>query len=115
MVDEAIQYAETKNVLIVHSAGNDGVNIDNPENNHYPIAIYQNNKRADNFIAVGWNRPLFNYRLAHPYSNYGKQNLDLFAPGSDIFSTIPNNRYDYKSATSMSAPCVSGVLALLLS
>ena len=114
-VDEAILYAAKKNVLIVHCAGNDGVNIDSADNYHYPIAIYLNGSKAGNFITVGWSRPLFNFRLAHPYSNYGKMNVDLFAPGSDIFSTIPNNGYDFKSGSSMSAPVVSGVAALLLS
>ncbi|HMG66791.1 MAG TPA: S8 family serine peptidase, partial [Chitinophagaceae bacterium] len=114
-VDEAVRYAEKKDVLIIHCAGNDGVNIDSSVNYHYPIAIYNNGNKAKNFITVGWNRPLFDFRLAHPYSNYGKKNLDLFAPGSDIFSTVPNNGYDFKSGSSMSAPMVSGVAALLFS
>jgi cell wall-associated protease len=115
MVDEAIRYAAEKDVLIVHAAGNDGADIDSPSNYHYPIPIYENGNRADNFITVGWSRPLFDYRLAHPYSDYGKINVDLFAPGSDIYSTVPNNGYDYKSGSSMSAPVVSGVAALLFS
>jgi cell wall-associated protease len=113
VVDDAIRYAEGKNVLIVHSAGNDG--DDNDTANHYPIAMYENGQKASNFISVGWSRPLFNYRLAHPNSNYGKKNVDLFAPGSDIFSTIPGNGYDFKSGSSMSAPVVSGIAALLFS
>ena len=115
MVDEAIKYAERKNVLLVHAAGNDGVDIDSSKNYHFPIAIYDDGSKAGNFITVGWNRPLFDYRLAHPYSDYGKLNVDLFAPGSDIFSTVPNNAYDYKSGSSMSTPVVSGVAALLFS
>ncbi|MEO8110521.1 MAG: S8 family peptidase [Ginsengibacter sp.] len=115
LVDEAVRYAETKNVLIIHAAGNDGVDIDIAANYHYPIAIYANGKKADNFITVGWSRPLFDYRLAHPYGDYGKLNVDLFAPGSDIFSTIPGSGYDYKSGSSMSTPVVAGVAALLLS
>ena len=82
-VDEAVRYAEKKNMLIVHCAGNDGVNIDSAANYHYPIAIYTNGGRATNFITVGWNRPLFDYRLAHPYGDYGKLNVDLYVPGSD--------------------------------
>lgn len=113
VVDDAIRYAEAKGVLIVHSAGNDGDNNDTA--NHYPIAIDENGKKAANFISVGWSRPLFNARLAHPYSNYGKINVDLFAPGSDIFSTVPGNAYDFKSGSSMSAPVVSGIAALLFS
>ncbi len=115
IVDKAVRYAEKKNVLIVHAAGNDGVDIDSAKNYHYPIAIYDDGSKASNFITVGWNRPLFDYRLAHPYSDYGKLNVDLFAPGSDIFSTVPNNAYDYKSGSSMSTPIVSGVAALLFS
>jgi cell wall-associated protease len=115
LVDEAIRYAEKKNVLIIHCAGNDGVNIDSFTNYHYPIPIYNNGGKASNFITVGWNRPLFDYRLAHPYSNYGKMNVDLFAPGSDIFSTVLDNTYDFKSGSSMSAPVVAGVAALLIS
>jgi len=114
-IDNAIKYAQTKNVLIIHAAGNDGVNIDSAENYHYPIANFQNGERAANFITIGWSRPLFDYRLAHPYSDYGKMNVDLFAPGSDVYSTVPNNSYDFKSGSSMSAPIVSGVAALLLS
>jgi subtilisin family serine protease len=112
-VDDAIRYAERKNVLIVHSAGNDG--DDNDTANHYPIAVYENGEKAANFISVGWSRPLYNYRLAHPYSDYGQRNVDLFAPGSDIFSTVPGDGYDYKSGSSMSAPVVSGIAALLFS
>lgn len=115
LVDGAIRYAEKNNVLVIHAAGNDGVNIDSAENYHYPIAIFQNGERATNFITVGWSRPLFDYRLAHPYSDYGKLNVDLFAPGSDIYSTVPDNGYEFKSGSSMSAPVVSGVAALLFS
>jgi cell wall-associated protease len=115
VVDEAISYAEKKNVLIVHCAGNDGVSIDSAINYHYPIAIYNNGHKASNFITVGWSRPLFDYRLAHPYGDYGKLNVDLYAPGSDIWSTVPGNGYDFKSGSSMSAPATSGVAAALLS
>ena len=115
LVDNAIRYAEKKNVMIIHAAGNDGVDIDSNKNYHYPIAIYEDGHKASNFITVGWSRPLFDYRLAHPNSDYGKKNVDLFAPGSDIFSTVPNNGYDFKSGSSMSAPVVSGVAALLFS
>jgi len=113
LVDEAIRFAEEKHVLIVHTAGNDGNNDDSL--NYYPVARYSDGKKASNFINVGWSRPLFNERLAHPNSGYGKKNVDLFAPGSDIFSTVPGDGYNYKSGSSMSAPCVTGVAALLFS
>lgn len=113
LLDQAIKYAESKNVLIIHAAGNDGVDIDSETNYHYPVAIFDDRTRASNFITVGWSRALFDYRLAHPYSDYGKLNVDLFAPGSDIYSTVPNNNYDFKSGSSMSAPVVTGIAALL--
>jgi len=115
LVDAAIRYAEKNDVLLIHAAGNDGADIDLPVNYHYPIAILGDNTRVRNFITVGWSRELFNYRLAHPRSDYGKINVDLFAPGSDIYSTIPGNEYGSKSGSSMSAPIVTGVAALLFS
>jgi subtilisin family serine protease len=115
LLDEAIHYAEKKKVLIIHCAGNDGVNTDSFYNYHYPVALYDNGKKANNFITVGWSRPLFDYRLAHPNSGYGKMSVDLFAAGTDIFTTAPHNEYDFRSGSSMSAPCVTGVAALLLS
>jgi subtilisin family serine protease len=115
LIDEAIHYAERKSVLIIHCAGNDGVNIDSTDNYHYPIPLFDNGKKASNFITVGWSRPLFDYRLAHSNSCYGKLNVDLFAPGSDIYTTVPNNTYDFKAASSMSTAVVTGVAALLLS
>jgi len=113
VVDEAIRYAEKKDVLIVHAGGNDGE--DNDSWPHYPTAEYESGGRARNVITVGWSRPKFDERLAHPLSDYGVRTIDVFAPGSDIFSTIPGDKYDYKSGSSMSAPIVSGVAALLLS
>ena len=115
LIDRAIKYAEKNNVLIIHAAGNDGVDIDTETNYHYPITIYDDGTRAENFITVGWSRALFDYRLAHPYSDFGKLNVDLFAPGSDIYSTVPSNSYDFKSGSSMATSVVTGLAALLLS
>jgi len=114
LLDKAIQYAEHKKVLIIHCAGNDGVNIDSFYNYHYPMAVLDNGKKAASFITVGWSRPLFDYRLAHPNSGFGKFNVDLFAPGSDVYTTAPHNQYDSRSGSSMSTPIVTGVAALLL-
>ena len=113
VVDDAVRYAEKKDVLIVHAAGNDGE--DNDSWPHYPSADYESGGRARNVISVGWSRPKFDERLAHPFSDYGAHTVDIFAPGSDIFSAVPGDKYEYKSGSSMSAPMVSGVAALLLS
>ena len=112
-VDEAVRYAESKNVLIFHAAGNSGDNDDTAS--YYPTGLYKDGTKATNFITVGWSRPKFDYRLAHPYSNYGKNQVDLFAPGSDIYSLVPVNASGEKSGSSMSTPMASGVAALLLS
>src|SRR6185295_20196122 len=84
-------------------------------NYHYPMPVYANGTKAVHFITVGWSRPLFDYRLAHPNSGYGKLSVDLFAPGSDIYTTAPHDQYDSRSGSSMSTPVVTGVAALLLS
>ena len=113
MVDDAVRYSEEKHVLLIHSAGNDGEN--NDTSYYYPVAVYENGDTARNFITVGWSRSKFNERLAHPHSNYGARSVDLFAPGSDIFSTMPFDNYEFRSASSMSTAIVTGVAALLYS
>ncbi len=112
-LDKAIRYAEKKKVLIFHAAGNDGSN--NDLDNSFPNPYYENGIKASNFITVGWTRAKFDARLAHQFSNYGLKTVDLFAPGSDIFSTVLDNLYDGKSGTSMASPCVAGVAAMLFS
>src|SRR5690606_11874042 len=49
------------------------------------------------------------------FSNYGRSIVDVFAPGVDILSTIPDGEYEANSGTSMAAPVVSGVAALIMS
>jgi len=49
------------------------------------------------------------------FSNYGIINVDVFAPGDDIYSTMPGNEYDFQGGTSMAAPAVAGVAALIRS
>ena len=68
LVDEAVRYAEARQVLIVHAAGNHGANLDSVP--HYPTATDRSGRRATNFINVGYgSRSLFNQRMAHPLSN----------------------------------------------
>ncbi|MBV8253754.1 MAG: S8 family serine peptidase [Chitinophaga sp.] len=113
-VDEAVKYAEQKGVLLVHAAGNDGQNNDSIPN--YPNPNFLSGGKATNFITVG---AIGNGRgkdKVANFSNYGKQEVDLFAPGVQIYSTIPGgNKYGAASGTSMAAPVVVGVAALVLS
>ena len=115
-VYEAIKYAASKDVLIVHAAGNDGANLDDPKNPNYPNDQVNNGPEiADNVITVGALDPKYGSEMVASYSNYGAINVDVFAPGTDIYSTIPNNKYEFMPGTSMAAPAVAGVAALVRS
>jgi cell wall-associated protease len=112
-VDDAVKYAESKGVLLVHAAGNDNEDVD--VNDNFPVAIYNNGQKANNWITVGASGDPTNGGLVANFSNYGKKEVDVFAPGVDIYSTVPGgNTYDKISGTSMAAPVVSGLAALLM-
>lgn len=112
-VQEAIKYAASKDVLLVHAAGNKSKNIDLKDN--FPSDNIHGKEIADNMITVGAITRYFNEALLLKISNYGKQNVDLFAPGSNIYSTLPNDNYGYNMGTSMAAPAVAAVAALIRS
>lgn len=170
-VDEAVKYAESKGVLLVHAAGND--NADNDDIENYPNKYFdspeaeayakahpkkefigfippkrlenQGNQRnpydysdrgmgmrdrvpvkvvdtakfklphANNWIEVGASSYKDDDELKASFSNYGKYNVDVFAPGFMINSTVPNSKYEEYDGTSMAAPVVSGLSALILS
>lgn len=115
-VNDAFKYADKNNVLLVHSAGNNHFNAD--ENPYYPTDIDYNNEAnefCDNFINVGATTAKMDSRLIASFSNYGKKNVDLFAPGEDIYTTTAGNSYGFDSGTSLAAPMVSGTAALIWS
>jgi len=115
-VYDAIKYAASKDVLFVHAAGNDGANLDDPNEPNFPNDAVSNGPEiADNVITVGALDPKYGGNLLADYSNYGKINVDVFAPGTDIYSTYPNNTYEYSPGTSMAAPGVAGIAALIRS
>lgn len=112
--NEVVKYAAEKDVLIVHSAGNLGLDLDQVET--YPRRGTASGKRlADSWISVGSSGSTDDQRLADPSSNFGKMNVDVFAPGTDITSTAPGNTYWTDSGTSMAAPVVSGLAAVIRS
>ncbi len=114
VVEKAIKYAEKKGVLIVHAAGNDRDNKDIVMN--YPTRKFiKGKKEAWNVIEVGANSRHLNENLPAKFTNYGESSVDLFAPGVYVYSTLPKNIYKESSGTSMAAPVVSGVAALLFS
>lgn len=113
-VDKAVKYARKKGVLLVHAAGNDSKNVD--VENNFPSRTYLNSKReASNWLEIGASSWGDTTNFVANFSNYGKKSVDLFAPGVDIYSTIPGSEYEHLDGTSMAAPVVSGVAALLLS
>ncbi|TCC99354.1 S8 family serine peptidase [Pedobacter hiemivivus] len=109
-VDDAFRYAEQKGVLIVKGAGNDSKNLDVDKT--FPDAVFLDGKKAGNVITVGASTP--DAKTAS-FSNYGKTTVDLFAPGTEIYSTIPGSEYKNMQGTSMACPVVSGVVALVWS
>jgi len=113
-VDEAFKYADKKGVLLVHAAGNDSKNIDTADN--FPNPIFEDGSgKAGNVITVGASGDEKNGGLTASFSNYGKQEVDVFAPGVSIYSTIPGgNTYGNASGTSMACPVVAGIAALAL-
>ena len=113
IVDDAVKYAESKGVLLMHAAGNDHTNID--EVVHYPCKKFESGKEATNFIDVGALSWKSNEKIVATFSNYGKKTVDIFAPGVDIYSTTPKNEYKDASGTSMATPVTCGVAAVLKS
>lgn len=112
-VDAAIRYAEAKGCLFFHAAGNYNLNRDTAI--FYPQPEYLSGGRARNWIEVGNNTSSLDENLVAPSSNYGKKSVDIFAPGTDILSTYPGNRYEVMSGTSMACPVAAGIAALIWS
>lgn len=115
-VYEAIKYAAKKDVLIVNAAGNEGINLDEPANRVYPNDQIDNvTEMGDTFLTVGALNSKYGGELVANFSNYGKSQVDVFAPGVRIYSTTPNNTYEFLQGTSMAAPNTAGVAAMLRS
>lgn len=113
-IDEIFKYAASRGVLLVHASGNHGQ--DNDKGQHFPNRFFtspDNESELKNWIEVGASSKYNTQALAANFSNYGKNSVDIFAPGFEITSTSPNNTYTLLSGTSMAAPMVSGVLSVL--
>ena len=111
VVDEAMRYANAKGVLLVHAAGNDHLCVDTTT--QYPTGRFLNGQTIPNLITVVASARTNDEHLVASFSNYGRQLVDVFAPGVDIVSTYPNNQYRPGSGTSMAAPVVAGIAAVL--
>lgn len=111
---DAIKYASDHDVLIVNAAGNEGFDLDG-------IQVYPNDQKGTNaemsntFITIGALNYDYGSEMVASFSNFGKSNVDVFAPGVKIWSTTPLNTYEYLHGTSMAAPAVAGVAAVIRS
>lgn len=113
-VFEAFQYADSKGVLLVHAAGNDNANVDTDPN--FPSSMYSfQTKPHDHFLTIGASTRVSKENLAASFSNYGQTKVDVFAPGFEIYNTVPQSEYKKLQGTSMAAPMVAGVAAMLKS
>ncbi len=115
-VYDAIKYAASKDVLFVHAAGNEGADLDDSSNPNFPNDQVNNGPEiTDNVITVGALSSKYGSEMVASFSNYGLVNVDVFAPGDAIYSSMPNNKYDFQGGTSMAAPAIAGLAALIRS
>lgn len=112
-VQEIARWAAERDVLIVHAAGNDSRDLDYGDN--FPwMPFEENNAENEAWIEVGAST-LNPAEIAADFSNFGERSVDIFAPGDDIYSTLPINDYGFNSGTSMAAPVVTGVAGMIRS
>jgi cell wall-associated protease len=113
VVYKAIRHAENKGVLLVHGSGNESTFTD--ERPTYPNPWYKRKREAGNWLNVGASSAALDEDLPADFSNYGPKSVHLFAPGVQVYSTMPGNTYKPANGTSMASPVVAGVAALLMS
>lgn len=112
-VKAAVRYAAEHGVIIVHAAGNDHKDLDNDQTPNYPNRYYEDGKAVvPTWIEVGASDKKLGKFLVAKFSNYGKNSVDLFAPGVDIYSSVPGG-YDFLQGTSMASPVVAGTIAVM--
>lgn len=112
-VDSAIRYAASKDVLIIHSAGNESYDLNNKTVYPSPYSKVFKDK-ATNLITVGASSdPLIAESILTDFSNYGNKIVDILSPGNKIYSSLPNQQFGFLNGTSMSAPIISHIAALV--
>ncbi len=111
-VDGAFKYAAAHDVLLVTASGNDSQNVDDGQD--FPNDTFADGSATDNVINVGASGPKANESLAADFSNYGKKNVDVFAPGVKVTSVTINAETETEDGTSFSSPITAGIAALVL-
>ena len=112
---DALKHAEQNDVLIINAAGNSGANVNPGMKKSYVTDEVEGKEIVSNFITVGAVGSSYSQEHVASFSNFGSENVDVFAPGHKIWSSVPNEKYKYYSGTSMAAPNVSGVAAVVRS
>lgn len=112
-VDKAVKYAESKGVLLIHAAGNDGDDLDKESN--FPNKNFKQGGQSQNWLEIGASSWGADENFVASFSNFGKTSVDVFSPGVEIYNTTPNNTYEDLQGTSMASPATAGVAAILMS
>lgn len=117
-VDDAVRYAISNDVVLIHAAGNDAK--ENTFENNYPHDKFLKRgflrpKYASTWIEVGAITANNDADLTASFSNWSPSLVDVFAPGEEIYATVPNDKYRNLQGTSMAAPMVAGLAAILRS
>jgi cell wall-associated protease len=113
-VDEAFKYAASKDVLLVLAAGNDNADMDKDPDYPNDTFLDGSSTDADNLINVGASSAKLGDHLAGDFSNYGKKNVDVFAPGVKVTTIDTDAEFNTEDGTSFSSPITAGIAALIL-
>jgi len=121
-VDQAMRYAAQHDVLLVHAAGNSAANNDSDDNfpndellKPFKKGLFGKEKRISTWMEIGALHWKADEKRVAGFSNYGKKNVDLFSPGVQLQSTVPDGKYGPASGTSMASPAAAGVAAVIRS